>query len=127
MEGISLVGITCRPTSNQFGIVGIQVAGENLCLNVLVRDANGIPRYFHLIQAQIPFTKSTSWRVNMKPLIHLLLTLRNITIVNKSLLMQALKQANTHPPRNANPSPTVSSPLLLCLFRDPPIAYAYAT
>ncbi|CAG8598566.1 6451_t:CDS:2 [Ambispora gerdemannii] len=110
LDGISLVGITCRPKSNQFGIVGIQVvAGEDLCLNVLVRDANGIPRYFHLIQAQIPFTKSTSWRV--KPLIHLLLTLRNITIVNKSLLMQALKQANTRPPRNANPSPTVSSPL----------------
>ncbi|KAG9296672.1 hypothetical protein G9A89_009931 [Geosiphon pyriformis] len=109
LDGISLVGIACRPTSNQFGIVGIQVAGEDLCLNVLVRDANGIPRYFHLVQAQIPFTKSTSWRV--KPLVHLLLTLRNITIVNKSLLMQALEQANTRPPRNANPSPTVSSPL----------------
>ena len=43
LDGISLVGITCRPTSNQFGIVGIQVAGEDLCLNILVRDANGIP------------------------------------------------------------------------------------
>ena len=64
---------------------------------------------------QIPFTKSTSWRV--RPLIHLLLTLRNITIVNKSLLMQALKQASTHPPRNANPSPTVSSHIsILCIF-----------
>ncbi|CAG8839479.1 33703_t:CDS:1, partial [Racocetra persica] len=26
------------------------------------------------------------------------------------LLMQALEQASSHPPRNVNPSPTVSSP-----------------
>ncbi|RGB29162.1 hypothetical protein C1646_818666 [Rhizophagus diaphanus] len=108
-DSISFVNIACRPLSNQFGIVGIQVAGEELYLNVLVKDANGIPRYFHLNQAQVPFSKDTSWRV--VPLIHLLLTLRNITIVNKSLLMQALEQANTRPPRNVNPSPTVSSPL----------------
>ncbi|RGB23294.1 hypothetical protein C1646_774727, partial [Rhizophagus diaphanus] len=69
------------------------VAGEELYLNVLVKDANGIPRYFHLNQVQVPFSKDTSWRV--VPLVHLLLTLRNITIVNKSLLMQALEQANT--------------------------------
>ena len=108
-DGISFVNIACRPLSNQFGIVGIQVAGEELHLNVLVKDANGIPRYFHLNQARIPFSKDTSWRV--LPLVHLLLILRNITIVNKSLLMQALEQANTRPPRNVNPSPTVSSPL----------------
>ncbi|CAG8556483.1 9652_t:CDS:2 [Acaulospora morrowiae] len=109
LDGVSLIGTACRPTSNQFGIIGIQVAGEDLCLNVLVKDANGIPRYLHLIQAPIPFTKNTSWRV--KPLIHLLLTSRNITIVNKSLLIQALEQASTRPPRNVNPSPTVSSPI----------------
>ncbi|CAG8443359.1 11450_t:CDS:2 [Ambispora leptoticha] len=62
LDGISFVGTACRPTSNQFGIAGVQVAGEDLYLNVLVKDANGIPRYFHLNQAQIPFTKNTSWR-----------------------------------------------------------------
>ncbi|CAB4381326.1 unnamed protein product [Rhizophagus irregularis] len=108
-DGISFVNIACRLLSNQFGIVGIQVSGEELYLNVLVKDANGIPRYFHLNQAQIPFSNDTSWRVIA--LVHLLLTLRNITIVNKSLLMHALEQANTRPPRNVNPSPTVSSPL----------------
>ncbi|RHZ89334.1 hypothetical protein Glove_16g109 [Diversispora epigaea] len=55
-----------------------------------------------------PFTKNTSWRV--EPLIRLLLTLRNIIIVNQSLLIQALEQANTHLPRNATQSPTVTSP-----------------
>jgi hypothetical protein len=90
--------------------VGIQVAGENLYLNVLMKDSSGIPRYFHLDHAEIPFTKNTPWHV--KPLIRLLLTLRNIIIVNRSLLMQALVQANSHPPRNVNSSPTVSTPPL---------------
>ncbi|CAG8526987.1 16487_t:CDS:2 [Dentiscutata heterogama] len=108
LDGVSFVSAVCRPTSNQFGIVGIQVGGESIYLNVLVKDAGGIPRYFHLDHAEIPLSSNTSWRV--KPLIRLLLTLRNILIVNKSLLMQALEQASSHPPRNVNPSPTVSSP-----------------
>ncbi|KAF0373860.1 hypothetical protein F8M41_012945 [Gigaspora margarita] len=54
LDGISFVGVACRPTSNQFGIIGIQVAGEEVYLNALVKDASGIPRYFHLDQAKIP-------------------------------------------------------------------------
>ncbi|RHZ59978.1 hypothetical protein Glove_360g17 [Diversispora epigaea] len=108
LDGISFVGVACRSTNNQFGIVRIQVAGEDLFLNILVKDASGIPRYFHVDQVEIPFTKNTLWRV--EPLIRLLLTLRNIMIVNQSLLIQALEQVNTHPPRNATQSPTVTSP-----------------
>ncbi|RHZ84709.1 hypothetical protein Glove_78g202 [Diversispora epigaea] len=108
LDGISFVGVACRPTNNQFGIVGIQVAGEDLYLNILVKDASGIPRYFYVNQVEISFTKNTSWRV--EPLIRLLLTLRNIMIVNQSLLIQALEQANTRPPRNATQSPTVIFP-----------------
>ncbi|RHZ58749.1 hypothetical protein Glove_368g11 [Diversispora epigaea] len=40
---------------------------------------------------------------------YVLLTLRNIMIVNQSLLIQALEQANSHPPRNSQQSPTVTS------------------
>ncbi|CAG8723368.1 4375_t:CDS:2, partial [Dentiscutata heterogama] len=36
--------------------------------------------------------------------------LNGISIVNKSLLIQALKQSISHPPRNVHPSLTVSSP-----------------
>ncbi|CAG8552578.1 3371_t:CDS:2, partial [Scutellospora calospora] len=108
LDGISYVGTSCRPASNQFGIVGIQVAREVVHLNVLMLDGAGIPRYFHLDQAEIPLTTDTPWRV--KPLIRLLLTLRNTLIVNKSLLKRALEQADTNPPRNARPSPAVSSP-----------------
>ncbi|CAG8523019.1 10310_t:CDS:2, partial [Dentiscutata heterogama] len=105
LDGSSYINSACRPIHNQFGVVGIQVAGERIYLNVLMNDTNEIPRYFHL---DIPLTSDMSWRV--EPLIRLLLTLRNIIIVNKSLLTQALEQAISHPPRNAHTSPTVSSP-----------------
>jgi hypothetical protein len=100
--------LVCRPLNNQFGIVGVQVAGEDIYLNVLVNDAGGLSRYFHIDHAEIPLTVKSPRRV--KPLLRLLLTLRNIMIVNKSLLMQALEQAISNPPRNVNPSPTVSTP-----------------
>ncbi|EXX74337.1 hypothetical protein RirG_052040 [Rhizophagus irregularis DAOM 197198w] len=108
LDGISFVNLVCRPLNNQFGIVGVQVAGEDIYLNVLVNDAGGLSRYFHIDHAEIPLTVKSPRRV--KPLLRLLLTLRNIMIVNKSLLMQALEQAISNPPRNVNPSPTVSTP-----------------
>src|SRR5436189_3069692 len=39
LDGVSFIGNACRPTNNQFGIVGIQVAGEDLYLNFLIKDA----------------------------------------------------------------------------------------
>jgi len=102
------VNTACRPTSNQFGIVGIQVAGTTIYLNVLMNDASGIPRYFHLDHADIPLDSNSPKRV--KSLVRLLLTLRNILIVNKSLLARALEQAISNPPRNVHSSPTVSTP-----------------
>jgi hypothetical protein len=107
LDGASYISALCRPVGNQFGVVGIQVAGTTMYLNVLVKDPAGIPRYFHLDQAEIPLS---SHQPRLKSLIRLLLTLRNVMIVNKSLLMQALEQAITHPPRNVNISPTVSTP-----------------
>ncbi|CAG8720769.1 13221_t:CDS:2, partial [Acaulospora morrowiae] len=59
-------------------------------------DLSGIPRYFHLDHAEIPLSPHAS---NTKALISLLLTLRNIMVVNKSLLIQTLEQANIHPPK----------------------------
>jgi len=107
LDGASYISALCRPVGNQFGVVGIQVAGTTMYLNILVNDLAGIPRYFHLDHAEIPLSPHNS---RLKSLIRLLLTLRNVMIVNKSLLMQALEQATSHPPRNVNPSPTVSTP-----------------
>src|SRR6266511_653258 len=106
LDGASFISVLCRSAENQFGIIGIQVAGTTMYLNVFVKDLAGIPRYFHLDHAEIPLSPHQS---RLKSLIHLLLTLRNVMIVNKSLLMQALGQATSHPPRNVNPSPTVST------------------
>ena len=95
LDGTSFVSALCRPAGNQFGIIGIQVAGTTMYLNVLVKDLAGIPRYFHLDHAEISLSPH---QLRLKSLIRLLLTLRNIMIVNKSLLMQALEQATSHPP-----------------------------
>ncbi|CAG8542474.1 11517_t:CDS:2, partial [Scutellospora calospora] len=107
LDGVSYISAMCRPAGNQFGIVGIQIAGTTMYLNVLVKDLAGIPRYFHLDHSEIPLTPH---RLHTRSLVRLLLTLRNIMIVNKSLLVHALEQAITHPPRNVKLSPTVSSP-----------------
>ena len=107
LDGTSYISALCRPARNQFGIVGIQVAGTTMYLNILVNDLAGIPRYFHLDHAEIPLSPHQSY---LKSLNHLLLTLRNVMIMNKSLLVQALEQATSHLPRNVNPSPTISTP-----------------
>ncbi|CAG8553160.1 5107_t:CDS:2 [Gigaspora margarita] len=107
LDGASFIGLSCRPPSNQFGVVGIQVASTVMKLNILVKDPAGIPRYFHLDHAEIPLSPHT---LHTRSLVRLLLTLRNVMIVNKSLLEQALEQATSHPPRNPQLSPVVSSP-----------------
>jgi len=73
-------------------------------LNVLVKDLGGIPRYFHLDHAEIPISPHLT---NTKSLIHVLLNLRNVMIVNKSLITQALREK---PPRNTSQSSTVNTP-----------------
>jgi len=62
LDGASFVGRICRPMANQFGIIGIQVAGEVMYLNVLINDVSGIPCYFHLDCVEIPLTPSTPSR-----------------------------------------------------------------
>ena len=109
LDGISFVNLVCRPLNNQFGIVGVQVAGEDIYLNVLVNDASGLSCYFHIDHAEIPLTLKSPRQVKL--LLRLLLTLKNIIIVNKSLLMQALEQATSHLPQNVNSSPTVFTSL----------------
>ncbi|RHZ87818.1 hypothetical protein Glove_30g119 [Diversispora epigaea] len=54
LDGVSFIDALCRPVGNQFGIVGIQIAGTTIRLNVLMKDLGGIPRYFHLDHAEIP-------------------------------------------------------------------------
>ncbi|RHZ67809.1 hypothetical protein Glove_299g12 [Diversispora epigaea] len=47
-----------RLEKEQFGIIGIQVAGCRLSLNVLIRDELEIYRYYKLHEAEIPIRYS---------------------------------------------------------------------
>ncbi|CAG8658650.1 1098_t:CDS:2, partial [Paraglomus occultum] len=53
-DGMYYVRKVLKPDKNQFGVVGAQVAGNMLHLNVLVRDRANVHRYYHLQSAEIP-------------------------------------------------------------------------
>ena len=91
-DQLSLVVFTCR---QGFGIVGIQVAGTAMYLNVLVKDLAGIPRYFNLDHVGIPLSPHQS---RLKFLICLLLTLRNIVwnVFSCVVVICTLKSLNMH-------------------------------
>ncbi len=95
LDGVSYINALCRPVGNQFGVVEIQVAGTTMYLNILINNLASILRYFYLDHAEILLSP---YQLCLKSLIRLLLILRNVIIVNKSLLMQALGQATSHLP-----------------------------
>ncbi len=43
-----------KPKKDQFEIIGVQLAGNMLHLNVLIKDKANVHRYFHLQSAEIP-------------------------------------------------------------------------
>ena len=53
-DGMYWVRKVVKPDKDQFGIVGVQIAGNMLHLNVLIRDGLEIHRYYHLQSAEIP-------------------------------------------------------------------------
>ncbi len=53
LDRTNYISALCRPVGNQFSVVGIQVTGTTMYLNILVNDLAGIPRYFHLDHAEI--------------------------------------------------------------------------
>ena len=42
------------PDKGEFGIIGMQVAGRIMRLNILIRDMENIHHYYHLYEAEIP-------------------------------------------------------------------------
>ncbi|CAB5354728.1 unnamed protein product [Rhizophagus irregularis] len=73
-----------RPEKDEFGVIGLQVAGSTLRLTVLIRDGANVDRYYHLHESRVPVQKSEPAVV--AKFIETLLILRNILIVNMSLL-----------------------------------------
>ncbi|RHZ81110.1 hypothetical protein Glove_123g73 [Diversispora epigaea] len=94
-----------RLKKEQFGIIGIQVAGCRLSLNVLIRDELEVHRYYKLHETEIPIRYSNDPSI-LADFIYTLLLFRNILIVNMSLLRCAHDRRSN---RNLDNS-TVTSP-----------------
>ncbi|CAG8660323.1 24559_t:CDS:2, partial [Gigaspora margarita] len=94
-----------RHDADEFGIVGVQIAGTTIRLNVLIRDSADVHRYYHLREAKIQIRQSNP--IIVANFIEVLLILRNILIVNMDLLYNALIPRT---PRKVEDSSTVSSP-----------------
>ncbi|CAG8468851.1 7448_t:CDS:1 [Dentiscutata heterogama] len=102
---ICCVRQSLNPAKEQFGIVGIQVAGNILHLNALVRDKVNIPRYYHPQSAEIPVQLSDDKVISK--FIETLLILQNMIITNLSLLYHASVIISE---RQREDSTTVSTP-----------------
>ena len=83
-DGMYWVYKSRRPEKDQFGIIGLQVAGSLLRLSALMRDSANVDRYYHLHESKIPVQYSDS--VIVANFIETLLVARNILIVNMTLL-----------------------------------------
>ncbi|PKK56324.1 hypothetical protein RhiirC2_800266 [Rhizophagus irregularis] len=76
-----------KPNIDEFGIISLQVAGDILHLNVLIRDEGNFHRYCHLRSVKIPVQLEDS--DVLSKFIEALLIVRNIIIVNISQLYHA--------------------------------------
>jgi len=104
-DGLYWVHKGCKPDKNQFGVVGLQVAGRTMRLTTLIRDMSDIDRYYHLYESEVPVQQSDSLVVI--EFIKTLLILRNLLIVNMSLLYNSSLSRSA---RLVKESSTVSSP-----------------
>ncbi|CAG8597122.1 1128_t:CDS:1, partial [Diversispora eburnea] len=84
-DGMYYLHRNCRPDRNEFEILGIQVVGEMMHLNILIKDTDDIYQLYHRYSTRIPiqFTNSD----NVIQFVNMLLVLRNILIINVSLLL----------------------------------------
>ncbi|PKK55624.1 hypothetical protein RhiirC2_858949 [Rhizophagus irregularis] len=105
-DGMYWVLQSFKPDKDQFGIISMQVAGNILHLNVIVRDKVNVHRYYHLQSAKIPVQLSNESVVTK--FIETLLLLRNIIITNLSLLYHASVSSSE---RQKEDSSTVSTPM----------------
>ncbi|PKY53856.1 hypothetical protein RhiirA4_447785 [Rhizophagus irregularis] len=104
-DGMYWVQKSRKPEKGQFGIIGVQVAGQKLCLNILIRDKVEVHRYYKLRESIIPIRYSHEPSV-LAEFIKTLLVLRNILIVNMSILRNTPLRRSS---RNLEDSSTVTS------------------
>ena len=56
-DGLYWVYNGCRPDKNEFGIIGIQIAGDTLHFNNIIKDMEDIHRLYHLFSVKIPLRR----------------------------------------------------------------------
>ncbi|CAG8587822.1 10390_t:CDS:2, partial [Diversispora eburnea] len=78
---------SCKPDKDEFSIIGVQVMRKKLHLSILIRDMSEVHRYYHLHESEIPIQQLPPSIVTK--FIETLLILRNILIVNMTLLHNA--------------------------------------
>ncbi|CAJ0842511.1 6794_t:CDS:2 [Entrophospora sp. SA101] len=103
-DGMAYIHGGCKPDKNEFGVVGIQVTGRMLHLNVLLKDTDDINCLYHLRSVEIPIQLVDEEGVSQ--FVEALLILRNNLIVNISLLMNAPEAKSEHQKKRSS---TVSS------------------
>ncbi len=86
-DGMAWVHKGCKPDKNEFGVLGLQIAGKIMHLNILIKDTDDIHHLFRLRSVEIPIQPAGGGDVLQ--LVEALLLLRNITIINISLLLNA--------------------------------------
>ena len=92
---------SCKPQKGQFGYRCIE---KNLSITALVRDAWDVHWYYHLTESEIPVQESNIDVVTK--FVKSLLILRNVLLVNRSLVFNAVPNNN----KRSESSKTVSSP-----------------
>ncbi|CAJ0841362.1 12703_t:CDS:2 [Entrophospora sp. SA101] len=104
-DGMFWVRKSRKPDKDEFGIIGVQVAGRKIRLSVLIRDMSEIHRYYNLHESEIPVQQSDPSIVSK--FVETLLILRNILIVNMTLLHNVPLSRSI---RHLEDSSTISSP-----------------
>jgi len=104
-DGMYWVQKSRKPEKGQFGIIGVQVAGQKLCLNILIRDKVEVHHYYKLRESIILIRYSHEPSVLIE-FIKTLLILQNILIVNIFLLRNTPLCRSS---RNLEDSSTVTS------------------
>jgi hypothetical protein len=85
-DGMYWVQKSRKLEKGQFGIIGVQVAGQKLCLNILIRDKIKVHHYYKLYESMILIRYIYELFI-LAEFIKTLLVLRNILIVNMSILL----------------------------------------
>ncbi|CAB5180530.1 unnamed protein product [Rhizophagus irregularis] len=88
-DGINYIYKKNRLDKDEFGILGIQIAGNKIHFNIIIRDISEVNRLYHLYSTEIP-VQPINDKVHLLEFINVLLHIRNILTVNISLLLNAL-------------------------------------